>query len=147
MYSAHTSALPFKDNRLRSQVPTCASTLARTSDQFHFSWRPGLNHTLRMRTSPSLQRKSPGRRMRLFHAPNRRPSLLSKLILALATSSYLSTAFFTASMFKWQDTKTVISSAHAETFALTLPVKETSHMAGLAFSSLSLQSRGSKTRT
>ena len=30
MYTAHTSALPFKDNRLRNQIITCASTLAGT---------------------------------------------------------------------------------------------------------------------
>ena len=61
MYPAHTSALPFKVNRLRSQATTCASTLVHTSNQFRSSWRPGPNHTPRMRTGPSLQRKGHGR--------------------------------------------------------------------------------------
>ena len=59
MYMAHNSTQPFKDNRLRSQVPTCASTLVRTSDQFRSSWRPGPNHTLRMHMGPSLPSKHP----------------------------------------------------------------------------------------
>ena len=94
MYIART-AQPFNDNRLRSEVPTCASTLARTSDQFRSSWRPGPNHTPRMRMGPSLQRKGPGKRTPPLQTPSRRPSFLSKLILAPATSSYLSTALTT----------------------------------------------------
>ena len=66
---------------------------------------------------PSLQWKGPGRRMPPFQAPYHRPSLLSKVILAPATSVYLETAFFKAFMFKRWDTKTVIS-ANAETFAI-----------------------------
>ena len=61
MYMVHTSALPFKDNHLQSQVFTCTSTLTCSSDQFHSSWRQGPNHTPRMRTGPSLQQKGPGR--------------------------------------------------------------------------------------
>ena len=49
---------------------------------------------------------------------------LVKLTLAPATFSYLSTAIFTATMSKRQDTKTVMSSANAEIFARTLPVRE-----------------------
>ena len=85
MYTAHTSALSFKDNRLRSQVPTSASTLAPTSDHFRSSWRLGPSHTPRMRMDPLLQWKGPGRGMPPLHAPNRKISLLSKLTLALAT--------------------------------------------------------------
>ena len=59
MYTAHTSALTFKDHRLRNQAPTWASILARTSDQFRSRWRSAPNHTPRMRTGPSLQRKRP----------------------------------------------------------------------------------------
>ena len=128
MYTAHTSSLPFKDNRLRNQVPTWASTLARTSNQFHFSWRSGSNHTPRMRMGPLLQRKGPP----LFQAPNRKPSLLSKLTLAPATFSYLLTAFFIANMSRRLDTKTVISSAYAEILAWTLPAKRIPHRARCA---------------
>ena len=78
IYTAHTPALPFKDNLIESQVPTLAST----SDQFRFSWRSGPNHILRMRTGPSLQRKDPGNVSLLVQAPSYKPSLLSKLTLA-----------------------------------------------------------------
>ena len=147
MCSAHTSALSFKDNFLRSQVPTCASTLARTSNQLRSSWRPGLNHTPRIRTEPSLQRKGPGRGTLPLQAPNRKPSLLSKLTLAPATFSYLATASFTAAMSRRLDTKTVISSAYAEILARTLPLSKIPHRAGRAPPSLSLRSRGSRART
>ena len=147
MYTAHTSALPFKDNCLQNQAPTWASTLARTSNQFRSSWRSGPNHTPRMRTAPSIQQKGPGREPPLLQAPNRKPSLLSKLTLAPATFLYLSTAFFTANMSRWLDTKTVISSAYMEILAWTLPAKEIPHRAGCVLSSLSLWSRGSKART
>ena len=56
-YTAHASALPFKDNLLESQIPTREFTLACTSDQFRSSWRSGPNYTPRMQTGPSLQRK------------------------------------------------------------------------------------------
>ena len=120
MYMVHTSALPFKDNRLRSQATTHASTLARTSNQFRSIWRRGPNHTPRMRTGPSLQRRGPGRGTLPLQAPNRKPSLLSKLTLAPATFSYLVTASFTATMSRRLDTKTVISSVNVEIFARTL---------------------------
>ena len=110
MYTVHTSAPPFKDNRLRSQVPTWAATLAYASDQFRSSWSPKPNHTPRMRMGPSLQRKGPGRGMTPLQAPRRKPSLLSKLILVPAICSYLATTFFTAFMSKRQDTKTDIIS-------------------------------------
>ena len=147
MYTAHTSALPFKDNRLRSQATNRASTLARTSNQFRSSWRPGPNHTPRMQTGPSLQRKGPGRGTLPLQAPNRKPSLLSKLTLAPATFSYLATASFTATISRRLDTKTVISSANAEIFARTLPLSKIPRRAGRAPLSLSLRSRGSKART
>ena len=120
MYTVHTSAWPFKDKRLRSQVPTCASTFSRTSNQFYSSWRPGPNHIQRIWTGPSLQQKGPGMGTPPLQAPNRRPSLLSKLILAPATSLYLLTAF-TAFMSYRRDTRTVISLAYTETFVLILP--------------------------
>ena len=143
MYMVHTPALPFKDKRLRSQVPTCTSTLALTSNQFRPIWRPGLNYIPRMRTRLSLQQKSLGRRMPLLQVPSCRPSLLSKLILAPVTSSYLLTAFFTAFMSDRRNTKTVISSAYAE----TQPAKRTLRRARFAVPSLGLRSRGSEART
>ena len=135
MYMVHTSAWPFKDKRFQRQVPTCTSTLAHTSNQFHSSQRLGLNHTPRMQTGLSLQQKGPARGTPPLQAPSHRPSLLSKLILAPATSSYLLTAFFTAFMSNRQDTKTVISSAYAETFILTQPAKSTPRRAGFAIPS------------
>ena len=147
MYTAHTFTLPFKENRLQSQVPTCTSTLACTSNQFRSSWRLCPNHTLRMRMGPLLQRKGPGRRMPPLQAPNHKLSLLSKLTLAPATSSNLTTASFTASMFIRQDTNTVMFSAYAETFAWTQPAKKILCKARRALSSISLWSRGSTART
>ena len=70
-----------------------------------------------MRTGPSFQRKGPGRGMPTLQLPNCKPSLLSKLILVPAIYSYLTTPFFTALMSSRRDTKTVISSANADTFA------------------------------
>ena len=77
---------------------------------------------------------------------SRRPSHLSKLILVPATSSFLLTAFFITFMSDWWDTKTVISSAYAETFALTQPPKRTPRRGGFGVQSLRLQSRGPKAR-
>ena len=57
IYTAHASTLPFKDNCLRSQVPTWASTSAWTSDQFRSSWRLSLNHTPNMQTVHHSSRK------------------------------------------------------------------------------------------
>ena len=102
-YTAYTSTLPFKDNRLRSQVPNWTSTLACTSDQFRSSWRPGPNHTLWMQMVPSYQWKGPGWGTSLLQAPNHRLSLLSKKILAPAICSYLATAFFPAFMSRRRD--------------------------------------------
>ena len=51
MYAAHDSTLPFKDNFLRSQAATWASTLACTSDKFHSSWK-------RVRTTPEDEDES-----------------------------------------------------------------------------------------
>ena len=138
MYTVHASTLSFKSNRLRGQVPTWAPTLACTSDQFRSSWRTGPNHTPRMRTGPSLQRKDPGWGTLPFGAPNRKLLLLSKLILAPAIWSCLATAFVTAFISKRRDTKTVISSANADTFAERRPVKKIPCRPGFASSSLSL---------
>ena len=146
MYTAHTSALPFKDNLLGSHVPTRASTLACTSDQFRSNWRSGPNHTLRMRTGPSLQRKGPGRVSLTLQTPSRKPLLLSKLTLAAAIRSYSATAFFTAFLSRRRDTNTVISPSNAETLTVRGPAKETPCRTGFAPSSLSLRSRGSKAR-
>ena len=93
-----------------------------------------------MRTGPSLQRKDPDRGTPHLQTPNCNPSLLSKLILAPAIWTYFATAFFTSFMSKRRDAKTVISSAYADTFVL----KGIPRRAGLAFSSLSLRSRGSQ---
>ena len=95
MYSAHTDHLPFKEKYLRSQVTTFEATLACTSDQFCSSWRPGPNHTARILMGLSLQQKGPDRGTPPLHAPNHKPSLLSKLILSSAICSYIATAFFT----------------------------------------------------
>ena len=70
---------------------------------------------------PSLQRKGPGRVLLPLQAPSRKPSLLSKLTLAPAIRSYSTTAFFTASISWRRDTKTVTSSANAETLAAWRP--------------------------
>ena len=153
MYTAFASALPFKDKCFQSQVPTCASTFVCTSDQFHSSWMSSLNHTPRMQMGPSFQQKGSGRGTPPLQEPSCRPSLLLKLTLAPAITPYLETAFFTASIFEWQDTKTVISSVKVETLALTCPTK-TPIGAGFAFSSMDLpsslcpclRSRGSKAR-
>ena len=147
MCTAHTSTLPFKDNRLRSQATTRASTLARTSNQFCYSWRPGPNHGPRMWMGPSLQQKGPGRGTLPLQAPNHKPSLLLKLTLAPASFSYLATASFTATMSRRQDTKTVISSANAEILARMLRLSKIPRRAGPAPLSLSHRSRGSKART
>ena len=85
--------------------------------------------------------------MPLLHSPIRKPLLLSKLILAPTLCSYLATAFFTAFMSKQLDTKKVISSANVDTFSERGSPREIPHRAGLASSSLSLRSRGSKART
>ena len=100
-----------------------------------------------MRTGLSLQWKGSGRGTPLLQAPNHKLSLLSKLILAPAIWSYLATAFFTTFMSRWRDTKTLISSAYADSFAERGSAKRMPHRAGLAFSSLSLRSRNSKVRT
>ena len=147
MYTAHTSAKPFKDKHLRSQVLTCTSTLTHTSNQFHSSWRSSLNHPLRMQTGSSLQQKGPGKGTPPLQITICRPSLLSKLILAPATLLYLSTIFFTAFMSSQWDAKTVISLAYAKTFALRQPAKEIPGRAGIAIQFVSLQNRSSKTRT
>ena len=82
-----------------------------------------------------------------LQVPKSRTLLLSKLIMALAISLYLSTAFFTANMSNWRDAKTVISSAYEDTFALIWLAKGAPRRAGLAYPSLSLRSRASKART
>ena len=44
MYTARAYALLFKEKYIRSQVLTCAYSLACISDLFRSSWRPGLNY-------------------------------------------------------------------------------------------------------
>ena len=146
MYTAHTSALPFKDNRLWNQAPTWASTLSRTSNQFRSSWVRSKPHPKDADGSVTPT-AGPWQGVAPFQAPNRKPSLLSKLTLAPATFSYLSTAFFPANISRRLDTKTAISSAYAKILARTLPAKEIPHRAGRTSLSLSLRSRGSKART
>ena len=89
-----------------------------------------------MRTGPPLQRKGPGRVSLPLQAPSHRLSLLSKLTLAPAIRSYSPTAFFTAFISRRRDTKTVISSANAETIAVRGPAKGTPCRAGFVPSSL-----------
>ena len=67
---------------------------------------------------PSLQWKGPVRVSLPLQVPSCKPSLLSKLTLALAIRSYSTTAFSIAFIFWRRDTKTVISSANAKNFAL-----------------------------
>ena len=131
--------------RLRSQVPTWASILACTSDPFRSSWRPGLNHTPRMWTGPSLQPKSPDKGMPPLQASNRRASLLSKFILAPAMLVPCDRLLHSL-MSKRRDAKTVISSAYAETFAVRGLVKGFPRRAGFLPSFLSLRCRGFKAR-
>ena len=119
-----------------------------TSDQFRFIWRSGPNHTPRMRMGSLLQRKSPGRVSLPLQVPSRKPLLLLKLTLAPATRSYSATAFFTALISRRPGTKTMISSANAETLAVRGPAKGIPRRAGFPPSpSLSLRSRGSKARS
>ena len=139
-------AISFKDNLLGSQVPTWASTLACTSDS-SLQLEVDPNHTPRMWTGLSLQRKGSGRVSLPLPAPSRKPSLFSILTCAPAIRSYSATAFFTAFISRRRDTKTVISSENAETLAVRGPAKGTPRRAGFASSSLSLRRRGSKART
>ena len=142
-YTVQTSALPFKDKCIWSQL----ATFICTSDKFHYCWRFCSNPTPRMRTVSSLQLKGSGRWTPPLQAPNRRPLHLPKSTLAPATCSYFATPFFTAAMSEQRDTNTVISWAKAKTLALTRPTAGTLIRAGFAFSSLRLRSSGSKART
>ena len=145
MFAAHTSVMPFKDYRLRSQVPTCDLTFSRTSNQFPSRCRLGPNYFPRMWMGPSLQQKSSGRETPPLQAPNHKPSLLSKFILVPAICSYLTIAFFTAFMSERRDPKTVISLAYVETFTRWSPTKGTLRRAGFATSSSkSLRNRNFK---
>ena len=138
MYMVHTSTLLFKDNHLRSQVLPLG----------HLCWSvPLINFTPRMWTGLSFQQKGAGSGTPPVQAISRKPSLLSKLILAPDICSYLTTAFFTAFISKQQDIKTVTSSAYADTFAKRGPAKKIPRRARVASWSLSLRSRGSKART
>ena len=119
MYTAHTSVLPFKDNRFRSQIPNWVCT----SEQFRSSWSQGPNDTPRMQMIPSLQQKGLRRVTPPLQPLSRKPSLFSKLILAPAIFSYLATNFFTASMFKRLGSKIEILSVYADTFAKRGPAK------------------------
>ena len=103
-------------------LPHCFSHQRSTQEVHLVAWpKP---HR-RMWMGPSLKRKGPDRGTLLFQAPNSGPSLLSMFILAPAVYSYLKIAFFTASMSERQDTKTVMSSAYAKTFACLLSIKIT----------------------
>ena len=117
-------------------------TFACTSDQFLSSWRSELNHTPRMRIGHSLHWNGPGREMPSLQAPNRKPSLFSKLILTPETVSYLASACCTVVMSERQDTNTIMSSAYVETFA-----RKWLGRTRFALLSLSLQIRGSKAKT
>ena len=137
MYTAHTSTLSFKDNHLRSQVPSRASILACTFDHFRSSWRSGPNHTPRMPTGLSLQRKGPGRVVLPFQEPNRKPLQtfkgdLGPCYLFVPRKPLLHRCYIQ---------KTVILSAYADTFAKRGIAKRMLRRAGLALSSLSLWSR------
>ena len=132
------------DKSLRSQVPIYVSTLARTSDPFRSRWRLGPNHTSRMRKGSVTSAEGSRQCNATLQAPSHWPSLLSKLILTPATSSYLSTTFFTAFMSARRYTMTVISSTYAKTFALRPPVKGTLLRAWFAAQTLNLCIRGSK---
>ena len=140
MYTAHTSALPFKDNRLRFYLSPYFQPISlqlEAGPEPHPEEADGFDNPA----------EGPWKEDAPLQAPNCKPSLLSKLTLSTATFSYLSIATFTAIMFRRWDTKTVMSSAYAEIFARTLPVSVIPRRAGQIFSSLSLRSRGSKART
>ena len=98
-----------------------------------------------MQIGPSLEREGPRKGTPPHQTLNSKCSLRSKLTLAPTTSSYLAIAFFTASMSKRWDTKTMILTK-TETLTLKRPTKWTSIRAGFAFLFLSLRSRSSKTR-
>ena len=70
-----------------------------------------------------------------------------KIDLGSAVLSYSATTFFTAFMSRQRNTRTVISSANTETFAVRGPAKRIPCRNGFAPSSLSLWSRGSRART
>ena len=132
MYRAHNSALSFKRKLLGSQIPTWSSILAYTSNQFRSSWKSSPNHTPKLQTGLSLQRKCPGRVSLLVQVPSRKTLLLSKLTFAPAIRSYSATAFFIVSISRWLDTNTVISSTNTETLYVRGPAKGIPRRAGFA---------------
>ena len=138
MYTVHTSALPFKDNLLESQVPTWALTFACTSDQFRSSCNSGPNHTPRMRTGPSLQRE--GSWKGIATRPGTEPQTFAFVKIDLGTC--YSFILGIASMSKRQDIKTVISSASAKTFAVRGPAKGLPCRVGFDPSSLKPSEQG-----
>ena len=125
MYTAPTFSLPYKDERLRNQAPTCASTL----DPYFQPMSLQLEVWSKLHTVDAdgsvTPTEGPWEGHHPLQAPNCKPSLLSKLNWAPDNSSYILTAFLTANMSSRLDTKTVMSSAYAEIITRTLPLKET----------------------
>ena len=136
----------FRTTAFEARYSPVLLTFARTSDQFRSSWRPGPNHTPSMQIGQSIKRKGPGRGVPPLPAPNLRPFLLSKFILAPTVCSYLKITLFTTSMSKRWDTKTMIWLVYVQTFPHWSPTKGTPRRARFAPLSLCLQSRGSKAR-
>ena len=97
-----------------------------------------------MQTDPSLQRKISSGRTLPLQTPNHRPSLFSKLTLAPATCSYLTTASVTASVSEGRDTKMLMPST--DTFTKKSAASGMSRRTGLVLPSLSLRNRGSKAK-
>ena len=124
MYTTHISGLPFKDKRLWSfylclyfrlisiELETVPEPYPLDADR---SVTPAEGS--RWGTSP-------------LQAPKRSPLFFSKLILTPVIRSYLTTEFFSASISERQETKTVISSAYAETYAMWQPEKWIPRKAG-----------------
>ena len=112
MCELHTSARPLRESLLRSYNSVAATTFSSTSDQFFSNWRSGPNQTPSILHGPSFQVKGPGR-TQPFHAPNRKPTDFSRLILAPVTASYLPISLLTSSTSALLVTSTLTSSAYA----------------------------------
>ena len=147
MYRVHTSALiKIKINTFVSRYPP--AFLLWSVLRTNFATIEGRDQTT-PRGCGRVHRSS-GRAKAVERSPSKNPTIdplfLSKLILTPAFSSYLTTSFFTAFMFKRWDTKTVISSAYAETFALRKPALGTPRRATFAPSSQICRLKGSKAK-
>ena len=134
MYTAHNSTQLFRDNYLRCQVPTWTSTLACTLDQFRSSWRPGPNHTRWCRWICHSSSKA--------LAEERHPSRHLAEILRSYQSWFWALLYVRTSQPLSLQPLCLDDGTQRERG----PEKGIPRTAGLASSSLSLRSRGSKVR-